>query len=382
MTEELRNEGILCFSSAPWHGLWTRKQLIMKKLSARNRVMYVEPQLSAAYLLRFRRDCRLGGNGLYRDGDVAVFSPPAAFPAHTRSRTVHRLSLGVLRARIRRVLGELGWNPTILWYYDPALAGLRHAWPGASVAYDCVDRHSAYTGRGKLVRELEAGLVSCADSVVVTSRALVSDLAHIRGDIVRVPNGVDLSLFTNPVALPAGTTLPSRPRIGFIGGIGDWIDVGLLDHVAARHPEWSLCLGGPVAGGVQLGALPQRPNVWMPGMVPRQEVPAFLREMDVCILPFKVNRLTAAVNPLKLFEYFAAGKPVVSTHLEEVRPFEPLVAVADTREEFTGAIARLLSADDGMDPERRLRAKEHSWAVLLPRLEMVVAAGVAARRAA
>ncbi len=382
MADRLRDECILCLSSSAWDGLWTRKQLLMKRLSGANRVLYVEPQLSAAYLARSGRAGRLGGRGLYRDGRVAVFGPPAALPAHTRSSSAHRLSLFLLRHSLRRVLARLGWDPTLLWFYDPVLVLLHRSWPDACVMYDCVDRHDAYPGRRRLVREFERALVSRADVVTATSGALVRDLASVRDDVVLVPNGVDLDLFAPCASLPPSLVPAGHPCIGFVGGIGEWIDVELLDYLATRHPDWRLCLAGPVAAGVKLGMLPARPNVYMSGRISREHVPAFLREMDVCILPFKVNRLTAAVNPLKLFEYFAAGKPVVSAALSEVRAFVPLVTIAHGKQDFAAAIAQLLSCDDGLGAERRSAARNHSWSVLLPRLEALVAEWVTAHRRA
>jgi glycosyltransferase involved in cell wall biosynthesis len=121
-------------------------------------------------------------------------------------------------------------------------------------------------------------------------------------------------------------------------------------------------------------------NVVLLGRIPREQVPAFLVGMDVCLLPFRVNSLTAAVSPLKLFEYFAAGKPVVSTRLEEVQHFAPLAAVADSKREFLQAIERFLAADDRQSDRRRLVAQRHSWSVLLRRLEAIVARSVSTTR--
>jgi glycosyltransferase involved in cell wall biosynthesis len=373
MAGRLRDEGILCLSSSPWDGLWTRKQLLMQGLSESNRILYVEPQLSAGYLVRTGRARRLRGRGLHRDGSVAILGPPPALPLHTGSQVIQRLNLRLLRHALRGALARLGWDPTILWFYDPALALLCHGWPNASVVYDCVDRHDAYPGRRRLVGQLEQVLAARADVVTATSRALVADLRAVRDDVVLVPNGVDLGLFVQSDPLPAGLLPPGRPRIGFVGGIGEWIDTELLDHMATGHPDWWLCLAGPVAPGVKVGSLCRRPNVHLTGRIARRSVPAFLREMDVCILPFKVNRLTAAVNPLKLFEYFAAGKPVVATDMDEVRPFAPLVKIAETREDFSNSIAQLLSCGDGLEAARRAAARQNSWSVLLPRLEAVVA---------
>jgi glycosyltransferase involved in cell wall biosynthesis len=373
MSAELRDESILCLSTAAWRGLWTRKQLIMKRLSTRNRVMYVEPQLSLAYLIRSGRAGAATGAQSWRNDGPVILKPPPALPGQTRSNLVHRANLALLRRLLRRALGRAGWDPSILWFYDPSLARLAESWPSARLVYDCVDRHHAYPGRGRLLKSLERDLVERSCVVVATSRTLVRDFAPFRRDVHLIPNGVDLSLFADPSPLPPDLLPRGRPRIGFLGGIGEWVDLDLLKYVSLQHPYWWLCLAGPTASAVRLGELARRPNVRLVGRISREQIASFLREMDVCLLPFKVNPLTEAVSPLKLFEYFAAGKPVVSTPLPEVAAFGPLAAVAGSPQEFVSAIEVALSEADGLAAQREAAAREHSWSVLLPRLEAVVA---------
>nr|WP_243237156.1 glycosyltransferase [Heliobacterium chlorum] len=170
-----------------------------------------------------------------------------------------------------------------------------------------------------------------------------------------------------PSDLPSGF----RHLIGFVGGIGDWIDVSLLARLAAGQKESALVLIGPVETDVQ--ALKSLPNVFLLGRKPYGSLPDYIRHFEVCLSPFRINELTLSVNPVKVYEYLAAGKPVVSTALPEVTPFAPVVSVAKDEESFIEAVRNALATDS---PEKRAErlalAEHHSWdARLEPMLQEI-----------
>jgi glycosyltransferase involved in cell wall biosynthesis len=181
-----------------------------------------------------------------------------------------------------------------------------------------------------------------------------------------LPHGVDTDHFAraaNPETRPAPLFGPiRRPIIGFVGQINERLDRDLIRFVARAHPEWSIVFVGPILRGLDVGPLQALQNVHFLGPADLDRLPEFLKPMDVCMVPFLVNEHTRTMNPLKILEYLAAGKPVVSTPLPALRSYEPHVGIAGSAAEFAAAVEQAL-AEDG-DMQRRARAEfagEHSW---------------------
>ncbi|MGZ7039146.1 MAG: glycosyltransferase, partial [Thermoanaerobaculia bacterium] len=145
-----------------------------------------------------------------------------------------------------------------------------------------------------------------------------------------------------------------RPIIGYYGAIAEWFDADLIGDVARARPDYSFVLIGEALNrrAVALGALP---NVALLGEKPYDLMPSYLADFDVCLIPFRITPLTEATDPVKLYEYFSQGKPVVATPLEELRRHEPLVALASDATAFAAAIDRSLYEND---PDLRIRRIE------------------------
>ena len=120
--------------------------------------------------------------------------------------------------------------------------------------------------------------------------------------------------------------------MGFFGLIRDWVDLDLLADVARRRPDWHLVLIGDST--IELALYQGLANMHFLGRKPYADLPAYCKEFDAGLVPFKINELTKAVNPIKLREYLAAGLPVVSTPLPEVKACGPWVRIAADAEEF------------------------------------------------
>jgi glycosyltransferase involved in cell wall biosynthesis len=147
--------------------------------------------------------------------------------------------------------------------------------------------------------------------------------------------------------------------LGFFGLIRDWVDLDLLAEVARARPEWHIVMIGDSA--VDLSPYRTLPNMHFLGHRSYADLPAYCKGFDMGLIPFKINDLTRAVNPIKLREYLAAGLPVVSTPLPEVILYSHLIEVADTAEEFVCAVkASLASAPDARSLRRTAMAQE-TW---------------------
>jgi glycosyltransferase involved in cell wall biosynthesis len=152
----------------------------------------------------------------------------------------------------------------------------------------------------------------------------------------------------------------TKPVIGFIGLIQDWIDQDLIAHVAERHPEWSLVLVGKAI--VDVSRLARLPNVHLLGRRPYADLPAYCKGFSVGIIPFVLNELTHHVNPIKLREYLSAGLPVVSTPLPEVMHHAEHASIAKEPQEFVAALERAVAEDTPALRRRRSeRMRKEAW---------------------
>jgi glycosyltransferase involved in cell wall biosynthesis len=164
--------------------------------------------------------------------------------------------------------------------------------------------------------------------------------------------------------------------------IDERIDYGLLTRLAAAFPEVALVMVGPVVK-VDPRELPRAHNIHWLGQRSYDELPAHVKGFDVCLMPFALNEATEYINPTKTLEYMAAGKPIVSTAISDVKHhFMPIVEVGDSAEAFIAAVARALEAPDaeriaeGLDLARR-----NTWDGVVSRVARLVSEAVRMRGA-
>lgn len=366
----IQGRDIVCVGPTAWSGVWARPQQLMARLVARgNRVLYVDPPVTALAPLKVpelrRRWFSPGSRVRSVEHGLWVMEPPLFLPFANRYRSLNKANQRLLAGAVRGALGRLRFGDVLLWTYLPGTADLLGHLRHQCLCYDCVDDHAAFTGLldPKLVRAMEDDLLQVADVALASSAALYRRCAAVNPKAILVPNAVDFDhLFTATEGgpIPAEVSALPQPRIGFVGALGDWIDLPLLARVAEATPDGSLVLIGPVL--TDLGPLRGLPNVHALGPRPYRELPGYLRGFDVCLNPFRINQLTASVNPIKLYEYLAAGKEVVSTDLPDVRAFAHVVHVTRDHDAFVEAVGGVLSGRLGHPLEDKISvARANSW---------------------
>jgi glycosyltransferase involved in cell wall biosynthesis len=258
-----------------------------------------------------------------------------------------RLNRWLLIRQIRRALAKIRSGPVQVWSFTPDISYVLGRFGEEKVIYYCVDDHASFTGydRQQVLRE-EEDLCRRSDLVVTTSRVLQETKKHWNPNTVLVPHGVDYEHFSKALSnhepVPADIAGIPRPRLGFFGLIRDWVDLGLLAEVARRRPDWHFVLIGDST--IDLTPYCVLQNMHFLGRKPYAELPTYCKELDVGLIPFKINDLTLAVNPIKLREYLAAGLPVVSTPLPECELYGQWIEVADSPETFQEAVAKALAS--------------------------------------
>ena len=189
---------------------------------------------------------------------------------------------------------------------------------------------------------------------------------------VLIPHGVEFKHFNQAVTadLPCPTDLQNipSPRLGFFGLIRDWVDIGLLAQIARKRKDWHFVIIGDADSTVDLSRYRTLANIHFLGRKPYTELPAYCRHFDVGLIPFKVNDLTYAVNPIKLREYLSAGLPVVSTPMPEVKLYESLVEIAGSPAEFEQAIENSLQTTPAERTARLNAMAKETWQVKLEKI--------------
>jgi glycosyltransferase involved in cell wall biosynthesis len=210
----------------------------------------------------------------------------------------------------------------------------------------------------EMLGPLEQRLLQRVDAVVATARSLLESKRPRSGKVYYLPQGVNYEHFAAPQPQPSDLARLPRPWIGFAGGVTTPVDVDLVHRLAAAFSTGSIVLVGPVA--LPRTAL-EAPNIHLLGPRLYRDLPGYLQAFDVGLIPYVLNPHTIAVDPLKLLEYLAAGIPVVTTDLPEVRKYSQAVSIASTHDAFVAAVRTAIERPEGTPRQRQSVAREHGW---------------------
>jgi glycosyltransferase involved in cell wall biosynthesis len=357
--EMIQGHDIICFSN-DWDADPLSKKHIMQRLATHNRILWVNsigmrnPTASARDFKRIAKKFWDFAHGCRRLGENLYLFSPLAIPLHgnAAARWFNRFWLAL---QVRLVCQQIGFRNAITWTFVPYSADVVGNLGEKHVIYHCVDEFSEFTGTDKAaILDMERRLIDKSDAVIVSSGRLQQAKGAQGAQAFLVTHGVDVAHFRkacNPhTAIPADIAGIPAPIIGFFGLIEDWVDLRLMRFLAQARPQWSFVLIGKVA--TDDSPLRGLLNVHLLGRKEYQQLPAYCKAFDVGLLPFVINELTLAANPLKLREYLAAGLPVVASAIPEAERLEGLLRIARTDEEFLEQIGDLLAG--GLPPEARL----------------------------
>lgn len=358
---------IVFMSAVPWEGLYARPQQLCTRLAERGaKVFFVEPPwtiLSPLKRPELLRSWLVQERVRSLDPQLVIFTPRPVLPGHNAFRSVNRLNQRYLAHRVGTEMLRLGWTADFIWSHLPGTAD----WPrDIPIIYECVDEHSAFGGlmRHQVIHTMENDLLVRAKAVFATAESLLERCRLIRKDSRLVQNGADYEHFARA---SLRVEKKGQTTIGFYGGIGAWIDLELVYSAARRLKKMHFVMVGPVEPGTSVTDAPE--NVEFRGLQPYSELPSILAQFDVVMIPFKLSRLTRAVNPIKLYEYFAAGKPVIVTPLPELVRHEPLVYPVTTDIEFAEAVSQALTEGTQKLEARQSIARQASWEARLDEIE-------------
>lgn len=382
----IKNQNIICLSTQDWNDLWTRKQRFMQKFAKNgNKVLYIEAQASLLSLGIIKKD--LGRSLLWLKGprkienNLYVATLPLVLPFFQIYPTINKINNWFILRVLRHWIKLLGFNHAIFWTYTPYSDYFVGKIGEKLAVYDCVDEFSAGKGliRPETIKKLEKDLIRKVNLVIVTHINLLQSKRKLAKNIVLLPNGVDVEHFKKVflAETPINEEIKKIPRpiIGFLGNIQYWIDLELIRFLALARPDWSFVLIGPIGRLTKIEKIKNLKNIYLLGRKEYQTLPPYIKALDVCINPYIINEVAQNCSPLKLYEYLASGKPIVSVDMPEARKFEGLVEIASDYKDFLEKLEKVLEGlpEDSSKVEARIKAcQKHSWDSRFLELEKII----------
>jgi glycosyltransferase involved in cell wall biosynthesis len=348
----------------------TSSHHIARRLAAVVPVLYIEMPGSRAPQSNVR-DLRKLWRKL-----MAAFAPPRRIHETLSVKTIpqipfRKLPLMNLINRVasqwlmRREVKRAGFRRLISWFVVPHPGALARRLGEDLTVYYCIDDYAAHPGMDPIaIQALDDHLTRSADIVFVAPTGLMDAKRALNADVRYSPHGVDFDLFARAAdpatKIPEAARAFGRPVVGYFGTIGEWMDFGLVTFLARSRPDWTFLFIGYAAADASV--LRSLPNVVLTGSRPYEELPQWAAAFDVAINPHRVTRQVKNANSLKIREYLATGKPVVSVTTPETANFADVVALADTPEDFLAAIERVLAEDcEDLRRKRMDRVRPLSW---------------------
>ncbi len=401
----IEGESILCFAPEPWEHIWRNRHQVMSRLAKRNKVLFVEPR---PYLRNVIGDARAGKLSWadFTAPSVAqiqdsLWSYRTPLYAPLSGRYPLNVVLRWLRERhLKATMRRLGFGQPILWLYRPYMADVVGRFDEKLVIYHIVDKYAAYEAefehvydraRRSGVEQAEEALLRAADLVIVTSDSLWKEKRRHNPNTHWVSNAVDYEAFAGAALAPTppdDAAALRQPIIGYVGAINEKLDYDLLREVALAYPDGSLMMVGPVDLRLDFSGLDKLrlPNVHFLGAKPVADVARYVACCQACLMPYKLNEWTAHINPLKLYEYLATGRPVISTAIPAVAGFQGegdagrLVRVAADGAAFVRLVGEALAEREGELPRQRMDlAAQNTWDARVEQLSGLIRATLDAK---
>ncbi|WP_053183752.1 glycosyltransferase [Pseudomonas thivervalensis] len=360
---------VLMFGVIDWHFRIQRPQNLAKELArAGQTTLYVSNHFIDDDAPGFEAEPLEGSKRLFQirfkvRGAPAIYhAPPSAAAIRQLREGLAMLLQSANVAAVDCIVQHAYWFP------------LARRVPNSTLVYDCMDHHEGFGNVAQELLDLEIALMRRADLLVATSDWIEQHGKRENRNVEVIRNACEFSFFSQrPDRVYQDPA--KRKIIGYYGVIAEWFDLNLVKQVAQAFPQHLILLIGSdtVQAKKHFKACP---NVLLEGEVPYASLPYYLHAMDVCLLPFKVMPLTLATNPVKVYEYLSAGKPVVSVKLPELSQFGQLVWTVEKPPEFISAIRNVLNTlpEAGATLQARQSfARGQTWQHRATRLRQAIA---------
>lgn len=372
----LRNQSIVSFSQERWsHVLRSRHHIMAGLARGGNKVLFAS---SPTDIRNVFHDS--GGIGVDAPGTTKVsenlhaYVPPNWLPTNYRFPRINHVVEDLRDWHLRRTLRHLAMDRPIYYVWHPSFANLIRHFDDALVVYHCYDEYNAFTSDSNALlrqRNMERQLLQRANVVFTVSEAVRARRLAFNKNIHVVTNGVDFELFSRAqdphTAAPDDMAGLVGPIIGLVGTQTVITDLKLLRAIFEHRRDWNfvfigLDLTAKDLANEDMNALRALPNVRVIGRRAIQQIPGYLKACDIYAIPWVLNDISLSGSPLKLYEYLAAGKPVICTPLNHLLFLSNVIAFAATADDWIAAIDCALRGDGPGSPSLRQEiARQNSW---------------------
>lgn len=371
---------VICISHVNWEHVWQRNQHTATHLAAKSKVLYLNTirlDTFAKHLPRHLLQLKKVANDVWHYETFVL-------PFETLLPVVQRLNRFMLRTRILYHMKQLGFRSSILWFYFPTHCSLVGKLDERAVVYDIQDEYSKFLWAPRDTAEREKQLLARADIVFAGTDALRESKSPLAsGEVHFFGCGVDFDHFHNAYNRDKPRDLhklKNKIQLGYFGLIDERVDSELLAYLAKQRPEWDFVMIGPVEKTIF--NMFEAPNVAFVHAKPYSDLPRYLGLWSVCLMPFAINDLTRHINPTKALEYFASGRPVVSTPIPDmVKYYSDVIYFAETPEDFVAQCDACLADFPKERKEQGLQlARERSWESVVGEMRRLIDEVVARRQ--
>ena len=229
---------------------------------------------------------------------------------------------------------------------------------GYPIIFDCLDDFTGFVNVIGERKKEELSLISSSDLVLSTSTHLLKKVMKGTTRSLFLPNAGEFEHFNKA---KDGLLKYKKPIIGYFGSISDWFDTDLIKYIASNRPQFTFVMIGNTYGA-DIRKFRELDNVYFLGERPYSELPKYLHDFDVCLIPFKKIPLTDATHPIKIYEYFATGKPVVVTNMTELYPMSDMCYISEDKEDFLKKLDLAVNEKNETITKKRIKfASENTW---------------------
>lgn len=379
------NVGIVAMVPDRFEDPWQSRHHVLTRLARFFHVVWVEPTPGWRRALTGRTGAASPAVEPIELEGLSIYRAPRWLPKAHRPRGLARWMDRARARQIHAMLAQRGCRDIVLSLWRPEMQRVLDAIPCDLSLYH-VDDDYRFSRPGDWPDASEVRLASSVDAVLTHSRELFHRKRHLNKNTLFLPNGVDYSLYTTRREEPPDLAAIPRPRIGYTGYLKPQLDWPLLRGLAEARPDWHFVFVGPVSRHADVreavAAFAARPNVHVLPRKTQAELAAYPQHFDVCAMPYRIDRYSRSVYPLKLHEYLASGRPVVATPLEAVREFSHVVTAAQTVDEWVTAVERWLhpaTAAAVTAADRQSVARRFDWDDIVERLATLILHGLDAK---
>jgi GT2 family glycosyltransferase/glycosyltransferase involved in cell wall biosynthesis len=355
----LRRPDIICFSIIDWDFRYQRPQQIMSQFAAQGyRVFYISPVYFRTSDSTPKVQVQKIKENIY-EVKLAVQRIPDMFGEVIEgvNSQVILASLDELRL-VYKVEEAISYVMIASWEIVALETKKKWAW---RVVYDCMDEWNNFPLIKPAIITGEQHLVENCDLLVVTSQRLYDNWRDRCRLMVLARNATDYQFYAQRLRPNELLTGRQHPIIGYYGAIADWFDLELMTYVAEQRPGYTFVLLGGIFD-MDVSHLQALSNVNLLGQQPYETMPQYLYHFDVCLIPFKINTITEATDPVKVYEYLCGGKPVVSVALPELNSFRDLLYIAQDKDEFLVKLDQAVAEHNPqLVAQRKEFAQKNTW---------------------